>query len=495
MKFIGWLLGIIVIVVAAVYTIAFTSFGNGIVQPRLQEKLQEALHQPVKVQKFVLTTSKIALDIRIDTKNIIQVSGNYSFFSDIALRYNIVLDKLESFSKLAKMQLHGALQTSGTVTGQLKNLHIDGSSDVAGSDTAYHAVIANYAPKSAAATIMHMQLSKILYMIGQPHYADALIGLNANIPDLNHNHMSGTVKMTIDKGLLDTQLVSKMYKFKDMPRITFHAATNSVLIKNLIHTKVDFFSTLADLHVKDAQFNTKEGTLLSDYSVKIPNLAKLFFVTHQKMQGAFAANGTVQKAKTLSVTMHTGSFGGSIDAKYSGQTLAATLRSVKTLPVLKMLTYPAIFDSNIDAKLNYNIAKQWGTLSGKVQDGRFTKNTVFDLLGQYAKFDLYKERFSGDITSKITSSKTLSSIALRSNNVSIGTKNMMLDSKTQKVGANIDLTVNKNPVTVTLSGAMKKPKVSIDASKLLKQKAKKAIENQLKKQMPKKQLNQLLKMF
>jgi hypothetical protein len=270
-----------------------------------------------------------------------------------------------------------------------------------------------------------------------------------------------------------------------MPKTRFSVKTITKLNKNDIDTKVDIASTLADINVKKAHFDMKEASLKSDYKVKVHKLDKLYFVTERHLKGDFIANGEVKKAKDLDFTMHSNIAGGKVDAKLHNDDFHADINALQTLDILDMLIYPKIFKSNIDAKLDYNLAAQKGKMTGVLSQGTFTRNQVLDLTKQYAHIDLYKQIFKGDVSADINKENILASLNLKSNTSSIVTKNTYLNSKTKRIKSVIDINANGNPLLVKLSGNVERPKVEVDASKILKKEAKKAVSKELEKHLGK----------
>ena len=187
--------------------------------------------------------------------------------------------------------------------------------------------------------------------------------------------------------------------------------------------------------------------------------------------------------KDLDLTMHSKVAGGDVDVKLHNDDLRADLKSIQTLDALKMLIYPEVFKSSLNGVLDYNIAEQKGKFNGDLVDGLFTKNQVLTLVKQYAKIDLYKQKFKGVVSANINKEKILASLDLKSNTSSITTKNTKLNSKTQKINSKIDIVANKHPIYVTLTGNTASPKVKIDAGEILKEKAKDKVKEKLKKKL------------
>jgi hypothetical protein len=404
----------------------------------------------------------------------------------VALAYNVNIANLAVLKPITKADLRGAFHMHGKVKGTKEKMFVNGESDLADSQTTFKALLKDFQPKTLQAQIHALKLQKLLYMLKQPHYADALFDMKLDIKDANMKNLQGTVNTEITKGLLDSKYLSRAYAFKSrMPKTTFHAKTFTTLNKKSIDTKAEIFSTLADLYLKKAHFDMKEGALKSDYLVKIDNLDQLYFVTERHLKGSLTAEGDIKKAKDLDFTTHAKIAGGTVDAKLHNNDFHADINQLQTLDILDMLLYPKIIKSSIDADLDYNIATSKGLLKGFLSHGKFTKNQVLDLTKQYAHIDLYKQRFNGDIGAKIDKENIFASLNLKSNTSSIVTKNTYINSKTKQIRSLIDINANKHPLVVKLSGDITKPKVRIDASKILKKEAKKAITKELQKRLGK----------
>ena len=670
MKIISWLLAIVVAIVATVYIVAFTGFGNSLLKPMIETKIKEQTKLDSKLETFHLSMSDVELFLILNKNNTIHIKGNYSLFSKtFDINYNVQLEELKTLQPLTKMQLEDSFHTDGNVKGNIANIKIKGKSDVAksatdydvvltdfnptsiiakvdqadlksllhmlgqkeyagakinldvnfknitphkldgnillvtndgtlnsrvlkkefklnvpktafsmnlnatlkgdavdyqylldsnlayissagdiipeplkvnlnykvnikelalfkpltgadvrgplrlhgtlkgtkehmtvkgktdlaSSDTSFQATMKDFAPKSVQAEIIGLRLEKLLYMIKQPNYADALFDMNIDIKNADMKNLKGEVKSTIRKGLVDSKYITKAYEFSSMmPRTTFSAKTLTILDKNIADTKIDFFSSLANLAVKKARFDLKDNSLKSDYRVKITDLDKLYFVTDRHLRGSLTAYGNVVKNRDLDFTAHSDIAGGKLDAKLHNDDFHADLNSLQTLDILDILIYPKIFKSTIDADVDYNLAQSKGTLKGFLTNGRFTKNQAFDLVKQYAHTDMYVEKFKGDVNADINKEKIIAAFDLRSNTSSLKTKNTKLNSKTQQIDSKIDVVANKNPLSIRLKGDIKSPKVSIDASKIIEKEATKAVTKELQKHLGK-DVNKLLK--
>lgn len=396
------------------------------------------------------------------------------------LTYSLNISELAVLQPITQTPLRGALSLSGDVKGDKTNLIVRGTSDMAASATEFEARLKEFAPASLKASIKNLQLARLLYMVEQPHYTDGLFSAAINITDATMGKLKGEITTQITQGVLDSAYLSKTYAFASpMPKTAFSAKTHTTLQGDNVLSKIDFDSDLAALSVQKAHCNIKDATLHSDYTLKVPDLGKLFFITDRRLKGSIAANGELKKAKDLELTIFSNIAEGAIAAKLFNDDFHADIKGVQTLKVLEMLLYPEIFKSSLHATLDYNIAAQKGKFEGKLSNGMFTQNQIFDLVKKFAKTDMYKENFKGDVRASIDKEHIVASLDLASNTSAIKTKDTKLNSKTKQIDSTLTVVFNGNPVTATLTGDVNAPKVSIDLQKFMESKAGEKVQKEV----------------
>lgn len=397
--------------------------------------------------------------------------------------YALNVKELAVLKPITNADIRGALNLSGTLKGSQEKMVVEGISDIAASKTTFAAVLKEFKPSSLQASIQHLKLQKLLYMVKQPHYADATFNMSAKLSSLDMNNLQGDVKTTIKEGVVDSKYMTKAYEFKSlMPYTTFNANTFTKLSGTLADTKVEFNSNLADLDIKSAKFDLKDSSIKSDYKAKVHDLNRLYFIAQRNLKGSIVATGELKKAKDLDFTLLSNIAGGKLDVKLHNDDFNANLDDMQTLDVLDMLIYPKVFKSKIDGVLKYNLAKASGTFDAKLKDGEFIQNQVLDLTRQFAKVDLYKQKFTGDANAKINKENIVALLDLKSNTSSIYTKDTKLNSKTKRIDSKIKIIGNNNPpLYITLRGDVSAPQIKVDASAIVKDEAKKAVNKEVNK--------------
>ena len=413
---------------------------------------------------------------------------------DINAKYFVLIKELGLLKPITKMDFRGPLKTTGLVKGNKKELNIKGDSDITGSNTDYKIVLKDFKPSRADIDINRAKLAKILYMINQPIYADADIDIKAKLDNLDVKNMEGEVVAKVDKGLTNPKVLYKEFNMTNA-KIGFNAIQKIDIKKSIATTKIDIYSTVADANIKKAVFDINKNKLTSDFTLKVPNLDKLYFVTKKHLRGNIKVTGDIKKDKDLIIDAHSDTLGGKVDIKLVNDVITKKIRGVKVTELTDMLIYPRVFESTMDADINYNLKTKKGELKAKMLKGRILPNQMTFLLNQLAKFDITKEIYEiTTVDSKIDNMVIYSDLDMKSRLTHITSKNAKIDMNKNRVDAKLNIEIKNRPVYVKIRGDINKPKVSVDAKALLREKIEKKLEKKVPKQYQE-PLKQILKMF
>lgn len=652
MKWLFWILGIIVVLIGMLYILIFTTPGNAIVTPIVEKKLQEAIKLPVKLELFRLTYDHFEAVIVPTKNNRIECKGEYSIFSQsLSARYRADLNDLAALQPLTKQPLQGSFSTLGTIAGPLKTLKIKGESDLAGSMTVYRSDIIEYNPVSvtlsmrnaniadllfiakqpafaegalgidanislnqqipegtihlnvadgsvdtaimkheynvtlpksvfsfnadgrfdakqanytltlrsdlaqidSAGTLVpeplsaditydfkirelalfkplthapfrgplmlngtlkgdnkkmqviaasdladsttrlsstlinfrpdtlllkvnHLSMKKLLYTLGQPLYADADVSLDADLSQLISDKRTGTVALNMRQGIVDRAVVAKAFDWPLFKGTRFSLDLKSSIDGDHADSKLGVTSDLLLLHASPSRYTISKKEFTADYTAIVPDLGALYFLTKHPLRGSAEVKGDLIYANDLTLRADSAILGGTIRSTLKEGKLHADLNNIQTQKALYMLTYPEVFDARLNGDLDYMLLSKKGVMNATLSDGRFTKNSAFDLLRNYSNIDLYAERFKGDTTIHINDNVLDTDLALHSNRTSITSKHARIDSAAQIIDAAVHLNANNNPVDFRLSGKLDHPNVTVDAGKLIEREAGKQIK-------------------
>ena len=167
------------------YTLAFTPFGNALIKPIIEDKLNESSPLPLTLHTLILKPNSLNILIQIDDKNSFSIVGTYSLFTQsFELNYALQLKELSRFNTLAKRDLSGALLSDGTVKGDLNIFQIKGNSDFAHSDTNYAIIIKKFTLEKTAIKLKDLDLKVLLAILGEKPYAKGKADLHLQLNDI-----------------------------------------------------------------------------------------------------------------------------------------------------------------------------------------------------------------------------------------------------------------------------------------------------------------------
>ncbi len=491
---------LIIIVLVGIYALLFTTTGNGIVSSIVESKVNEQKGLNFKINKFVLTTKNIEFDASLDKNSNIKINGDLSLFSKTAdIKYDINILDLSKLEKFTKQKLNGSFNTSGTLKGDSSLATLEGISDIFKSSTDYKVQLINFEPSNIIFNVKNAKIDEILHLINKPRYAMGNITINGDVKNAELDKLNGSISTKIEKGLVTNSLVNKDFNTKLINRLTFHGDIQTDLEPNKVLSKVDFYSTMANLFVKKADVDLKNMIIKSDYFLNVDDLSKLFDVTQTKLRGKIDVAGDIKKDKDLLVNGYSELLDGKLRFKLLNDDFSANIDDIEILKVLHMLYYPEIFTSKTKLKLDYNLVKQVGDLKGNLINGQFKQNEYSTIINSFAKFDLTKEIYEDILLdSNINKNIIKSTINMKSKLTTIDVNPSTIDTKANVIDALVKTDIKGIKFDTKISGDISNPKVKVDTKKLLESGVKEKVKEKIKDTVEKKlgdKAGNLLKSF
>ncbi len=284
------------VLLALIYTLLFTSFGNNIVRPFIQNKINASSPLHVNLKTFTLRPSTLNLVFELDDKNAISVEGNYALFAqNFDLNYTIALTDLQVFRKLSGKNLSGKFLSDGKVTGSLDNFQIKGKSNFAQSNTDYAIVSKQMQIQKAAVKLSHLNLRSLLSILGEEAYATGNLDLHIQLNDLDPKHLQGSVQLNINKANLNTQLIHKEFGLK-IDKTSIKGELKAKLEDTRITYLAKLDSALAYLHSK-GKLETDTNRVHSTYNLDIKELGLLKSLISFPLRGPFSTRGDINGNK------------------------------------------------------------------------------------------------------------------------------------------------------------------------------------------------------
>ncbi|WP_345987193.1 hypothetical protein WCX18_08565 [Sulfurimonas sp. HSL1-2] len=391
------------------------------------------------------------------------------------LRYAFSIRELALLKGLIGRTLHGPVALSGTVKGDHEHLDATASGEIAGGKSALKAVFKEYAPISADVTAEHLRLAKLLTMLGYPTIADADITGHALLTNLRPGAMQGTITVDMQKGRANAAVLTKQLG-RTFPESAFTLRSNSRLNGDLVNTEAAFDSDLFTLRSDTLQYDVAQMKLSAGYTADIPDLRRLSALADRPLQGSAKITGDLTYAEHLLLHANSNLLKGQIASTLNNQTLTATFKQISTGQAMHMLVQPETFDARFDGTLDYRLDTKRGELKGTLKEGAFSRNNAFDLLRQYTKVDLYRERFNGTTLARLDDTSIDADATLYSDLAALQTRHAKIDTAAQTVRADITLEAAGAVIPFRLKGKIAHPGVTVDAGKLLEKEAGKQVQ-------------------
>lgn len=379
--------------------------------------------------------------------------------------YSLNIKKLELLKPITKGPYRGPFSTKGEIKGDKKELKLKGSSNVAKSKTTYTLLLKDLEPLSAKFNMSKANLSKLLYLLGEPNYAEGNLDINADVSSISS--LNAKAKISIKKGLIHKKQMKKAFDIS-FPYTKFELKNDTRVKNDLLKASTKLSSNLATINMKKTQYNLKKSSLNTDYEIFIPFLERLEPILERKLYGEFKAKGDIKQDKQLIITAHSDIFNGKFNAKIVDEKVNADFKNLRALEVLKMMGYPEVIDAPVTGTFVYNTKTRKGKLDSRFDKAVLTRSKMTDLVGSLTHTDLRKERFSkGSLISLINKDIIDSKLKMSSKHMSLNSKKFIINSKKQIIDARFALKVKKYPADVIVKGNINTPSVQLDAKSMV----------------------------
>jgi hypothetical protein len=407
---------------------------------------------------------------------------------DASGKYKLDILNLKQFEDIAGVALHGAVSLYGNVNYANGNIQSNINSDnLAGGKLAV-----KLDGDKLDASLTNAKITEILNILMKPSYADAALNVKAQFSSLKKQ--TGVIDVDLTNGLVNNAVMKKEFNLT-LPKTDFSAKSNIAVNQNSVDFSAKFLSALANLEKFDGNFDIAKAELKSTYLADIKDLSKLNDITKQKMRGSIAVEGEVDYQNgTPKVNGKSNILGGNISFDFENSVAKIDGEDLSALELLHMLGYPQVFDTKIKLAADYNVNTSKGSFNAVSPTGHITKTQLGDLVKTFTNFDITAEAYE-NITLKgaIDGEKIKFSFDAKSKKVSLNVPEGNIAGTVLNIPFNMQ--IEKTDIAGKVTGTSDKPKVSINSSKYLEEKAVKEIDRYLEKNSDKinKALNKIFK--
>lgn len=386
-----YLVLVTVIILASVYGILFTKYGNGIVSSYIEEKVNSGQSDvKLKVDNFTLTLKNLNFDASINDNSKINISGDLSLFEkSVDLKYDIKINELSTLKNLTKQEFKGPLVTSGIFTGNDQEAIIQGVSDVARSQTKYYFNLEGFEPKNINIQVKNAKIEDLLVLLNKPQYAKGDLTIHTDIKNANLSKLDGMIIAKITDGKINNDVVNSEFNQGIQSSINFQSEINAILTPNKAEVKSNLISSLGEISMNKTIIELSTNNIKTDYKIDIKNLAKLEGIISKKLNGQFLTNGSLKAFdETIQIEGNSDVLEGI--TKYNADfinlkpsNIRFSIENARLEKLLQVINEPIYTTGslNIDANIkNADLNKLDGTIISKIDDGLIVNevaNVVF----------------------------------------------------------------------------------------------------------------------
>lgn len=381
MKFLAWFCGILLVLVAALYCVLFSSFGNSVLKPFIEKIASEKIGMEFRLEKFELGFSSFDILAIINGELSVESKGKYSLFSSqFDLNYNT---QAKSFNG---MQID--LSLKGEALGSFDNFVANGSGSLAGSSIRFASRIKDYAPLELKLDAKELDLAALSMIALKKAYITGKLSAVADIAG-----QEGTAKLNSAK-IIITKEAQNDFGISLPANFALSLNSDIKLLGKQVAATTRVKSALANLSAKNTSYNFENGEITSDFNVDIANLAALEPIIKQKLNGSIkvAGNTKIANGAMEFLDAKINGLGGEILASLKDNELNANIKNLKLAQALSLAGLAPLANSDISgtAKItNLNDTKKIkGSANLTLSNGVLNHKQMNALLGSDLSSDV-----------------------------------------------------------------------------------------------------------
>lgn len=399
---------------------------------------------------------------------------------EIDNKFDISLSNIAPLGVVVAENIRGKFDSRGTLKGNKNNIHIQGFSDIANSDTKYSFNLDNFIPKKIRFNVRKISIEKLLWMLHQPQYIKGEASFMGNMSNLKSLSISGRTKANTNPNII------KKYFQINVPDEYFTIQTGAMISNGVGNFDFNVESALGYFRLQNGDINTNDKYADGSYQLLIRDLSKLKELSGLEMNGKIEANGNIKYDKIFNMDFQSTSLGGKINGRVNPKDLYVNFDGVGIKKVLDTLEIPAILNGIAQGDLNYDLISQKGKISASIKDGKIIHTQIGDVFKKYAGIDVNAQIFDGaNFFSDINKGKLDGKLSMQSDDIEIDSEYLKVDMTQNTIHSKFKFSSHQDHIYLLLDGNIHAPKTQVDASALIKNETLKNIQNNADKAIKK----------
>ncbi|EAJ3546439.1 hypothetical protein MPL04_000165 [Campylobacter jejuni] len=429
----------VVVLLIAIYTILFTSFGNNIVANIAQKKIKESAGLDVNITHFNLRFSSLELQANIANMADFNLQGALSPFK-LGFDLDYLISLKQNYAKNLGLNLNQNLSFGGKIQGKASDFTLDGRGYLLGSNVLLNARMYNYSPIALNLDAQNLKIEEILHLLSYPSYAKGFLNAQAKISAQNLKP-DGNIIIKLDTSYINYEAIKKDFSL-DLP---LNSNPKAEILANVKEDKIyavsKIYNDYLNLQTQKTLYDMSKNILSTDFNLNIPSLAKLEKLTKTRLNGSLGVIGetSVVNNALSSLNAQVIGLGGEVKASLKNNKIFADINEASLEKLLALAGYGALVSGNLNAKLlNADLDFSNFDLEAKINNAKINTNE----LKKIAKIELPNTIFSLDAKANAKNSNISYNALLASNLLNIkklqGTYNLKNSELNTDLNAFID---------------------------------------------------------
>ncbi|HDZ5018013.1 TPA: hypothetical protein RTG37_001430, partial [Campylobacter jejuni] len=433
------IMGFIVVLLIALYTMLFTSFGNNIVANIAQKKIKESTGIDVNITRFNLRFSSLELQANLANMADLNLKGVLSPFR-LGFNLDYIISLNQNYTKNLSLNLSQNLSFGGKIQGKASDFTLDGKGYLLGSNVLLNARMYDYSPIALNLDAQNLKIEEILRLLSYPNYAKGFLNAQAKISaqDLKPD---GNIIIKLDTSYINYEAIKKDFSL-DLP---LNSNPKAEILANVKEDKISAVSKIYNdyliLQTQKTLYDISKNTLNTDFNLNIPSLTKLEKLTKTKLNGSLDIIGetSVVNNALSSLNAQVIGLGGEVKASLKNNKIFADINEASLEKLLAFAGYGGLVSGNLNAKLlNANLDFSDFDFEAKINNAKINTNE----LKKIAKIELPNTIFTLDAKANAKNSNISYDALLASNLLNIKKLKGTYNLKNSELNTDLNAFIN-----------------------------------------------------
>ncbi|BCX79638.1 hypothetical protein [Campylobacter sp. 19-13652] len=359
---------LLVLLIVAIYSLAFTNYANSILASYASKIIKEKSGLEVRFDKFKLRPNN--LDIKATANNEIEfdIQGKLELLKlGFDLDYSISANNLKSLG----LSLKDKVNISGKALGSAKNFSVNGSGRALGSNLSFLTNLKDFKLNTLKLDARGARIEDALAMMLKPAYLSGKVDLLADINENSQQKPSGPASIKINQAIANNALIKSDFGI-DLPQnFIITGIINARLDGALVSAKTALNTPVATINAQNTLYDLDQKLLNTDLEVKIDELLRLEPIIKQKLNGKVELNANVglKNGQLSQLNAKLDGLGGSVIASLNADVLNAKIENIDIQKALALAAKPPLAKGKING-----VAQLKGIISKNISGRVFAKS-------------------------------------------------------------------------------------------------------------------------